>query len=66
MDTTVQIDIKLLDKAHCLSGLPTTRETVHAALEEFIRVREQLKILDLAGTIDYDPEYDYKHGRRKR
>ena len=63
---TVRIDTQLLDKAHRLSGLRTKRDTVHAALEQFIRTREQLKILDLAGTIEYYPDYDHKEGRRRR
>ena len=64
--STVRIGAQLLDKAHRLGGLRTKREAVHAALEQFIRTREQLKILDLAGTIEYYPDYDHKEGRRRR
>ena len=28
--------------------------------------RKQLKVLELAGTIDYDPAYDYKTERKRR
>ena len=30
------------------------------------RLKEQLKILELFGTIDYDPDYDYKAARKKK
>jgi hypothetical protein len=38
--------------------------TVTEALEEYIRHRKQLEILDLFGKIDYDDDYDYKKGRK--
>jgi len=36
------------------------------AAREFIQYREQLKILELFGTIDYDETYDYKKQRQQR
>lgn len=36
------------------------------SLAEAERYRRQLGILELFGTIDYDPDYNYKEGRRKR
>jgi len=40
------------------------REEFAAALEEYVNRRKQLEILKLAGTIDYDPDYDYKKIRQ--
>jgi hypothetical protein len=60
----VAIDNSLLRKAHRLSGLRTWSETINAALVEYIRY-QQLKIFDLAGTVDYDPGYNYKKQRRR-
>jgi hypothetical protein len=37
-----------------------------AAQQEYARRRQQLEIASLFGTIDYDPEYDYKAERRRR
>jgi len=37
---------------------------VTAALQEYISRRKQMEILKLAGTIDYDPAYDYKKIRQ--
>ena len=39
---------------------------VTAALDEYIRRRKQLEILDAFGKFDFDPAYDYKTERKKR
>jgi Arc/MetJ family transcription regulator len=64
MATNLNIDNRLLTKAQKMGGLRTKRETVNHALREYIQRREQLKIFELAGKIDYDPGYDYKKQRR--
>ena len=66
MATNLDISRELLDKACELGGHRTKKEAVTAALREYIRRREQQKILELFGTIDYDPDYDYKAQRRRR
>ena len=66
MPTNLAIDDRLLEKARRVGGHRTKKATVTEALEEYIRRRERLRILDLLGTIDFDPEYDYKAARRKR
>jgi len=64
MATNLNIDTRLLSRAQKVGGLRTKRETVNNALREYIQRREQLKIFQLAGTVDYDPGYDYKKQRR--
>jgi hypothetical protein len=44
----------------------TAQEAITAALEEYVRHHKQLRILELFGTVDFDPEYDYKAERRKK
>ena len=66
MPTNLAIDDRLLDHARTVGGYRTKRETVNEALREFIQRRERLKLLRLAGTIDYDRRYDYKKERRAR
>lgn len=66
MATNLNIDDRLLARALRAGGRGTKRETVNEALEEYIRHREQLKAIELFGTIDFDPKYDHKRGRRKR
>ena len=66
MHTNIDIDEGLLREAMELSGSKTKKATVNEALAQFIRSHKQLKILELAGTIDFDPDYDYKAARRAR
>jgi len=41
------------------------RAAVTAALAEYIRSLKQLHILELFGTVDYDPRYEHKAERRR-
>lgn len=67
MATNLGIDEKLLNEAQKLGGQKTKKATVNTALREFIQRRQQLKAIELFGTIDFDPDYDYKRERgRKR
>ncbi len=49
-----------------LGGMKTKKEAVHQALTEYVERREQLKVLDLFGKIEIDPEFDYKKQRQVR
>lgn len=60
MATNIQIDNALVTKAMKLGRSRTKREAVNKALAEFVQRREQLRVLELFGTVDMDPEYDYK------
>lgn len=63
MATNLGIDEKLLAEAQQLGGLKTKKLTVNEALREFIQRRKQLKAIELFGTIDFDPDYDYKRAK---
>ena len=65
MPTNLAIDDELLQEAQKVGGHRTKKATVTEALHEYIRHRKQVKILELFGTIDFDPKYDYKKQRRK-
>jgi len=62
---TLAIDDRLLKEAQRLGGKRTEKATVTEALQEYIQHRKQAKILELFGTVDFDPKYDYKKQRRK-
>jgi Arc/MetJ family transcription regulator len=66
MPTNLAIDDRLIQEARELGHHRTKKEAVTAALDEYIRRRKQLAILDLFGKIEYDENYDYKQARRKR
>lgn len=65
MATNLQIDDKLIARAVRLGRHRTKKDAVTHALRQYIRHIEQLRILSLFGTVDYDPSYDYKKQRRK-
>jgi hypothetical protein len=65
MATNLAIDDKLLEQAREIGGHRTKKATVIEALQEYIQRRQQTKIVNLFGTIDYDPRYDYKKLRRR-
>lgn len=66
MATNLALDDNLILEAKRLGNYSTKREAVTAALEEFVQRRKQLEILKLVGTIEFDPDYDYKKHRRMR
>jgi len=49
-----------------LGGRRTKRETVNAALQEFVARRKQKRILELFGRLEWDPRYAYKRERTRR
>jgi len=63
--TNLQIDDNLILKAVKLGGHKTKKAAVSKALIEYIHHLEQEKILSLFGTVEYDPEYDYKKQRSR-
>lgn len=65
MATNLAIDPDLIDRALEVSGEKTKKAAVTLALQEFIARREQRKILDLVGTLDWDDSFDYKAERNR-
>lgn len=65
MATNLAIDDALLEEARKIGGHKTKKAAVSQALEEYIQRRKQQEILSLFGTVDYDPDYDYKEQRKK-
>ncbi|MFZ3213490.1 MAG: type II toxin-antitoxin system VapB family antitoxin [Terriglobales bacterium] len=66
MATSLRIENALIERARQAGGHKTKKEAVIAALEGYIRHHQQLRVLELFGTIDYDPDYDYKSARRRK
>lgn len=65
MATNLSIDPELLNKALEVGGEKTKKATVNKALREFIVRREQERLLDLFGKLDWDEAYDYKRERMR-
>lgn len=66
MATNLQLDETLISEAQKLGKQPSKRATVEMALREYVQRRQQLKIVESFGQIDYDESYDYKAARRTR
>jgi hypothetical protein len=64
MPSNLAIDDKLLAEAQRAGRHKTKKETVTAALTEYVAKRKQRRVVSLFGTIDYDPAYNYKRERQ--
>ena len=65
MPTNLALDDQLIEEARRTGRHKTKREAVTAALDEYVRKRKQMRILEAFGTFSVDPEYDYKAERRR-
>ncbi|NLB65283.1 MAG: type II toxin-antitoxin system VapB family antitoxin [Lentisphaerae bacterium] len=65
MATNLHLDDRLIREAMTLGKHPTKKAAVTQALTSYIRRLRQQRILKLFGTIDFDPEYDYKKQRSR-
>ena len=65
MPTNLAIDDRLIEEARQVGHHRTKKEAVTAALDEYIRRRKQMQILDLFDTIDYHEDYNYIANRRR-
>ena len=66
MATNLALDDGLIEEARNVGKHKTKKEAVTAALQEYVQRHKQIGIFKLAGTIDYDPAYDYKAERRRK
>lgn len=66
MATNLAIDPDLLEHALRVSGAKSKTAAVTQALTEFIARREQARLLELFGSLAWDPDFDYKSERTRR
>jgi hypothetical protein len=65
MATKPALDPELLDRAFRVSGEPTKKAAVTRALQEFIARREQKRVAELFGKLEWNSAYDYKAERAR-
>jgi Arc/MetJ family transcription regulator len=58
MRTNIVIDDNLMDQALSISGFKTKKETVEAGLKLLIAQRNQAKIRDLRGKLNWEGDLD--------
>lgn len=66
MATNLALDPDLLERAVQVSGERTKKAAVTRALQEFIARREQRRVADLLGKLEWDSSFDYKAERSRR
>ena len=66
MPTNLALDDRLLAEAVKIGGKATKKAAVTEALQEYIARRKQAHVLELFGTVDYEPAYNYKAQRKRR
>jgi hypothetical protein len=66
MATNLALDPVLLERAFQLSGEPTKKAAVTRALQEFVARREQRRIAELFGKLEWDDSFDVKAERSRR
>jgi Arc/MetJ family transcription regulator len=65
MPTNLALDDQLIEAARRAGKHKTKKEAVTAALDEYVRKRKQMRILEVFGTLAVDPAYDYKAERQR-
>lgn len=66
MATNLAIDPDLLQRAVEVSGERTKKAVVTKALQEFIARRQQRRVVELMGKLEWDASYDYEAERTRR
>ncbi len=66
MATNLALDHDLVERAFILSGERTKKAAVTRALQEFIARREQKRVAELFGKLDWDATFDYKAERSRQ
>jgi Bacterial antitoxin of type II TA system, VapB len=59
----MNLNEEFIEEAFKLSDLLTREQVVDQALQEYIQLRKQLKLLDLFGSIEYHDNYNIKEQR---
>lgn len=66
MATNLALDDRLIEQARKAGNHKTKKAAVTAALEEYVKRRKRLALLNLFGKVDFDPQYDYKPQRNRK
>ncbi len=66
MATNLDVEDSLIERAKKAGKHKTKKETVTRALTEYIERREQKKIKDLFGEVEYEEDYSYKDSRHRK
>jgi Arc/MetJ family transcription regulator len=65
MATNLDIDAELIEQALAVSGEKTKKAAVTKALHEFIARRNQKRLRELLGQLEWEEGFDYKAERSR-
>lgn len=65
MATNLDLDPDLVERALAASGERTKKAAVTQALREFVARREQAKLLEVFGSLEWNTDFDYKKERSR-
>jgi Arc/MetJ family transcription regulator len=66
MQITLNLDESLLSEASQLTSINTQEDLINLALKELVTSRRKKNLLDLAGQIQFSPDFDHKDLRETR
>jgi Arc/MetJ family transcription regulator len=66
MQVTLNLDESLLSEALHLTNLDGKDDLIKLALQELVTSRRKKNLLDLAGQIQFTPDFDHKDLRETR
>ena len=64
MRTNIDLDESLVTRGLQISGLRTKKDLVNLALREFVRKKDQKKILELRGKVEWQGNLEALRNRR--
>lgn len=66
MQVNLNLDEALINEALQLTKLTTQEELLNLALSELVKSRRKKNLLDLAGQVQFAPDFDHKALRETR
>jgi Uncharacterized protein conserved in bacteria (DUF2191). len=64
--TNLALDPTLIDRAVAVSGEPSKKAAVTLALKEFIARREQQRVVELLGQLEWDESFNSQAERSRK
>jgi Arc/MetJ family transcription regulator len=65
MATNLDLDPAVVERVLAASGERTKKAAVTKAFQEYVARREPRSILELFGSLSWDPDFDYKKERSR-
>ena len=62
--TNIDLNDRLVKEAFTYAPVKTKKALIDLALEEFVKNKQRLNLLDLRGKVHITPNYDYKKLRK--